>query len=155
MNVLRKLFGKSEPTQLYKLVEPQSHEILGPWAPEFPAYREVVGYSSLGHIFLRDPESHDYILLHPFKGAAKSYGKYESVNVFENDVLKDPGFETTVLRPEHVQAIAKRLGPLGEEEVYIPQPYPFLGGSEAPNTYDKENVWVFTHIVGQMGGLGR
>jgi hypothetical protein len=154
MNIFQKLFGKSEPAQLYRLIPPESHDVLGPWAPEFPAYQEVVGYSSLGHIFLRDPNAQSYAVLYPFKGAAKSYGGFESISDFEEAVLKEPGFEETVLRPAHVQTIEKRLGALGKDEVYVPQPYPFLGGSEGPNTYEKGNVWIFTHIVGQMGGLG-
>jgi len=92
-------------------------------------------------------------VLHPFKGAAKSYGKHATIADFEQQVLREPGFESYVLRPAHIQVLAKRLGPLKDEEIYIPTPYPFLGGSDAPETYDKGNLWVFTHIVAQMGGL--
>jgi len=72
---LSRFFGDKK-TQLYYLIEPKSSDALGPWAPEFAAYSEVVGYSSLGHIFLRDPERNDYAVLHPFKAAAKSYGEH-------------------------------------------------------------------------------
>ena len=143
---------KSKPS-LYYLIEPRSAEVLGPWADCFPNYKEVVGYSSLGHFFMRDPDSKEYIVLHPFKGSAKSYGTYKSVGAFEDAVLTEPGFQEIVLRPKHVSAVAKRLGPLSDEQIYIPQPYPFAGGSDAPETYDKGNVWIFSHIVAQMGGL--
>jgi len=153
MNFFSNLFSK-KPAQLpYRLITPRSSDALGVWASHFPDYNEVVGYSSLGHFFLRDTEENDYIVLHPFKGSAKSYGEYPNLNEFESEVLKEPGFQDYVLRVEHVKAIAALLGPLQENEIYIPQPYPFLGGSELPKTYDKGDPWVFAAIVAQMGGL--
>jgi hypothetical protein len=143
-------FSNTFQPQLYRLIAPRSAEALGPWAPKFPNYSEVVGYSSLGHFFLRDPKSQEYIVLHPFKAAAKSYGEFSTVEDFERDVLKEPGFEAYVLLPDHVAEIARKLGPLKEDEIYIPTPYPFLGGSETPKTYHKGNVWVFADIVAQF-----
>ena len=137
----------------YHLISPQPSRSLGPWAPHFAKFSEVVGYSSLGHFFLRDPISREYIVLHPFKRAAKSYGAHDSVADFEATVLKDPGFAEHVLRSAHVEAIARRLGDLAPDQIYIPKPYPFLGGSEAPETYEKGDAWVFASIVGQMHGL--
>jgi len=137
----------------YHLISPQPSEVLGPWAPHFAKFSEVVGYSCLGQFFLRDPSSNEYIVLHPFKRAAKSYGAHNSVGDFEATVLKDAGFAEYVLRPAHVEAIAKRLGGLAPDEIYIPTPYPFLGGREAPETYAKGDALVFASIVGQMHGL--
>ncbi|MCW0368536.1 hypothetical protein NB699_003519 [Xanthomonas sacchari] len=119
---------------LYHLITPESHEVLGPWADAFPAYTVVVGYSSLGHFFLHDPARQDYAVLHPFKAAGKSYGAHASTAAFEAAILRDPGFEAYVLRGDHVRAIAARLGPLKHGQIYIPQPYPTLGGTEAPET---------------------
>lgn len=138
---------------LYHLIVPESHEVLGPWADAFPAYTVVVGYSSLGHFFLHDPASQDYAVLHPFKAAGKSYGAHASTTAFEAAILRDPGFEAYVLRGDHVRAIAARLGPLKPGQIYIPQPYPTLGGTEAPETYDKGDVWVFADLVTQSVGL--
>lgn len=149
MNLLGKLFQKPRPA-LYRLIDPASQDVLGPWAAQFPRYTHVIGYSSLGHVFLLDPAALDYAVLHPFKGAAKSYGRHASIAAFEKAVLREPGFEAHVLRPEHVQAIANRLGLLSGDEIYIPQPYPFLGGSEAPETYAKGGIWVFLHVVADM-----
>ncbi|KAB7767425.1 DUF1851 domain-containing protein [Xanthomonas maliensis] len=135
------------------MISPQSHQMIGAWADAFPAYTLIVGYSSLGHFFLHDPASKDYAVLHPFKAAAKSYGGHASTAAFEQTILRDPGFEAYVLRSDHVRAIAEHVGPLDEEEVYIPQPYPTLGGSEAPETYGKGDVWVFAELVAQSIGL--
>lgn len=152
MSIFSKLFAKG-PVPLYRLFKPRSSEILGPWTPHFPVYTQVVGHSSLGHIFLHDPSGQDYAVLHPFKRSAKSYGRHGSIVDFEKNVLHEPGFESFVLRPAHVQVIASRLGALKHDEIYIPAPYPFLGGSDKPETYDKGDMWVFAHIVAEMLGL--
>jgi hypothetical protein len=138
---------------LYRLIPPRASDAIGRWAKGFPDYPEIVGYSLLGHCFLRDPATDDYIVLHPFQWAAKSYGSHASVEAFERDVLQEPGFAQFVLRAEHVAAIHRRLAVPGDDAIYIPEPYPFLGGSEAPETYAIGNVWVFMDIVAQMGGL--
>jgi len=70
-----------------------------------------------------------------------------------DDVLDEPGFQDYVLRPDHVAKLRKRLGALKPDEIYIPEPYPFLGGSEEPATYSRGNVWVFLDIVAQMLGV--
>jgi len=77
----------------------------------------------------------------------------ESVAAFEAAILLDPGFSEYVLRPTHQAAIQDRLGPLQAEEVYIPEPYPFLGGTEEPDTYNKGNFWVFASLVGMSHGF--
>lgn len=138
---------------VYVLTDPVPAAKIGCWARHFPKYDQIVGYSNLGHFFLRASKDNEYIVLHPFKKAAKSYGQHSSNAAFENEVLKDPGFADYVLRPDHVAAIRKRLGPLKAGEIYIPQPYPFIGGSDEPDTYAKGNVWVFADIVAQMQGL--
>jgi hypothetical protein len=152
MSILSRILPPSDPP-LYRLIAPQASSVLGAWATHFPAYSEVVGYSSLGHFLMRDPRSQDYAVLHPFQRAAKSYGSFPSVSGFEAEVLQDPGFQEHVLAPAHVRAIAKHVGPLKPDEIYIPEPYPFLGGSCTPDTYSKGNVWVFADIVAQMQDL--
>ena len=139
----------------YVLISPRpAAEEIEDWAAQFPKYDTIVGYSVLGHFFMRASGDLEYMVLHPFKKAAKSYGVFESLAVFERTILQDPAFAEYVMRPEHVAAVRKRVGRLKEEEIYIPHPYPFLGGSDAPETYSKGNVWVFMEIVAQMHGLG-
>ena len=146
--------GMMSSTFAYELIEPiPSAARRECWANQFPQHSEIVGYSRLGHVFMRDPASDEYIVLHPFKGAAKSYGSFESAGEFEASVLKDAGFMEYVLRPSHVAAIRERLGSLDKDQVYIPQPYPFIGGDESVESYDKGDIWVMLQIVGQMGGI--
>jgi len=123
------------------------------WANSFPEYTEIVGFSSLGHVFMRSPVERTYIVLHPFKKAAKSYGVFESIKEFEEQLLKEPSFEVFVLNLSHVNEISAHLGPLSKEQVYIPKPYPFLGGDESIESYSKGDVWVMLDIVAQFHGL--
>ena len=138
---------------LYFLTPSSSTQEIACWAPHFAKYDTIVGYSVLGHFFLRASSDSEYAVLHPFKKAAKSYGVFTDVASFERSVLKDSGFSEYVLRPEHVAAVKKLVGPIKAGEVYIPRPYPFIGGSDKPETYSKGNVWVFMDIVGQTHGL--
>lgn len=98
--------------------------------------------------------SGDFGVLHPFRNAYKNYGAFESTAEFEKTILRDEGFAEYVLRPDHQAAIAAVLGPPGPEEIYIPQPYPFLGGSEEVDTYAKGGFWVFAELVGMSHGFG-
>jgi hypothetical protein len=127
---------------------------LGSWERHLAPFTHVVGYSGLGHFFLHDENTGDFAVFHPFKRAYKNYGPFESVAAFRSAVLDDEGFAEYVLRLSHQAQIRERLGELGEEEVYIPQPYPFLGGTDAPDTYATGNVWVFAELVAMSHGLG-
>jgi hypothetical protein len=153
LGLFSKIFGKPSGPALYTLFSIRPSSDLGAWAASFPNHTEVVGYSSLGHFFLRNPHDSEYLVLHPFKCAAKSYGSHPSIKDFEAEVLKEPGFELYVLDSDHVAELFRHLGPLAENQVYIPQPYPFLGGSEALDTYEKGDAWVFMHVVAHMHGL--
>lgn len=131
------------------LRDPVPTETLQSWPVVRSRFSAVVGYSGLGHIFLRS-EASEYAVLHPFRTAYKSYGHFGSCTAFENTVLRDTGFARYVLQTEHQQAIRALLGPLEADEVYIPSPYPCMGGDERPENYDRGDVWVFLDIVGQM-----
>lgn len=135
---------------LYKIIKPVSSEAVGNWIKSYPNYRDIIGYSNLGHIFLFSPHNSDYAIFYPYKSAAKSYGSFDSVIEFERQVLLEPGFLEYVLKPDHVKEIRRRLGSLNADEVYIAQPYPFLGGDESVDSYGKGNIWVMLDLVAQM-----
>ncbi|MET9486875.1 MULTISPECIES: T6SS immunity protein Tdi1 domain-containing protein [unclassified Nocardia] len=138
----------------FKLVGPYRFEQVMPaWAPHFPQFDTVVGYSDLGHAFLMSTRTGEYAVLDPYSPGTKGYGAFSDVTAFIDRVLFDPDFLTYVLQPQHVSAIRRRLGPLAEDEVYIATPYPFLGGSEDPDSYDRGGVWVFFDLVAQAHGF--
>lgn len=160
--IFKRLFGRGDDapaatgpadSTLYTLVDPLPASRAEAWAPHYEKFDQIVGWSHLGHLFMRSSADQDTLVLHPFKKAGKSYGAFASVADFETQILRDPGFAEYVLRADHVAAVRRLVGPLAAEEVYIPQPYPFMGGSDRPDTYGKGNVWVFLAIVAQMQGL--
>ena len=141
----------SNSANAYEIFKPiDTKEAISCWASSFPNYTEIIGYSSLGHVFMKSPSDNAYAVLHPFKKGAKSYGVFENTAQFEKQILQEESFQTFVLNLEHVEQIGKHLGPLKEEEIYIPHPYPFLGGDESIDSYSKGNVWVMLEIVGQF-----
>ncbi|WP_459961410.1 T6SS immunity protein Tdi1 domain-containing protein [Nocardia sp. IFM 10818] len=138
----------------FRLIESvRIDRIMPAWAEHFPQFDTVVGYTDLGHAFLMSSRTGEYGVLDPYSAGAKRYGVFTEVTDFIDKVLFDPSFVTYVLQPDHVAAIRKRLGPLAADEVYIATPYPFLGGSEHPDSYDKGGVWVFFDLVAQAHGF--
>ncbi|MFH5877743.1 T6SS immunity protein Tdi1 domain-containing protein [Arthrobacter sp. NA-172] len=126
-------------------------EELGGWSPIQEAFTHVFGFSGLGHLFLLNAGTSEYAVHHPLVNAYKSYGSFDSCDSFERSILMDSVSESLVLRLDLQQEIATRLGPLQRDQVYIPTPYPFLGGDENdPTSYNKGDVWVFLSIVHQM-----
>jgi len=150
------IYNLSVCASAYRIIEPVSaKENMACWASSnlFSDYTEIVGYSDLGHVFMRSPDTSKYIVLHPFKNGAKLYGEFISIQDFEEKILKEWSFEEFVLNLDHVSKIKERLGALGEEEVYTPAPYSFLGGDESIESYSKGNIWVMLSIVGQFHGV--
>jgi hypothetical protein len=95
-----------------------------------------------------DPLTFEHALLLTLEGSVSETG-YDDLEAFVCTFLKHPDVVTHVLRPHLLEALSVRLGPLRTDEVYYPVPYPFIGGSGAPETFDKGNVWVFARLVGQ------
>ncbi|MGV9818591.1 T6SS immunity protein Tdi1 domain-containing protein [Nocardia xishanensis] len=128
-------------------------EAMPAWAPHFSQFDLVFGYSDLGHAFLVNSQSGECAVLHPYRAAAKGYGAFADPADFADQVLREPGFAAVVLRNEHVARIRDRLGPLDPGQVYIATPYPFIGGSEEPETYDTGELWTFLELVAQAQQL--
>jgi hypothetical protein len=53
-----------------------------------------------------------------------------------------------------VAQLEKRLRRLKNEEVDLPAPLPFLGGSGKLPKYEKGCLWTFLEMVGLFRGLG-
>ncbi len=123
-----------------------------PWDSHLGRFTEVIGYTWLGDLFLRDPRSGEVGVLLIFSGNVHGSG-YFDIRGFEAECLANSGVIEKVLNPALVSAIHERVGPLEPEQVYIPEPYPILGGSGAPSTYTKGPLWVFLSLVGQTHGL--
>lgn len=124
-------------------------ELMPEWPRLHEPYPLLHGFSRLGHVFLSDQAQQQWCVVYPLQGGSKSYTA-ASLAEFRRTVTEDADFQDWIFPSGVVRSVVERLGPIGPDEVYMPVPYPMLGGSGAPETYDKGNVWVFLDIVGQL-----
>jgi hypothetical protein len=135
------------------LTEPlRTVDCLGCWARHTDRFTLVSGYTAFGDVFLLDPSNNEFAVLCPMLGQQFPTGCYGK-DRFENQFLTDLGIVNEFGRPNDIEQLKWRLGPLKGAEVYFPVPYPIIGGSGELSTYEKGNVWVFVHLVGLMHGL--
>lgn len=130
-------------------------EVLDAWVGNLENFTHIVGQSAVGHIFAFDPARNEYGLVYPLLQRMKNYGPFASVGEFEAKILADSYVRDVIFEGAALPSVVERVGPLQPNEVYFPVPYPFLGGTGAPDTYEKGDIWVFYEIVGQMLGLKR
>jgi hypothetical protein len=67
---------------------------------------------------------------YPLLNAYESYGSFDALEAFASSILRNPHFADFVLRLDLQRQIETRLGPLEGDQVYIPAPYPFMGGDD-------------------------
>lgn len=133
--------------------EPLPMSQLDGWAGNVGPFTHFFGHSGLGHVFLHSQATGEYGNLDPLVNAFKNYGAgFTDRDDFRAKVLEDPGFRDYILQPTLQQQLEERLGPLDAMDVYFPVPYPFIGGSGAPETYDKGSLLAFASIVAQTLG---
>lgn len=130
-------------------------EVLDCWVGNLENFTHVVGQSAVGHVFAHDPARQEYGLVYPLQQRMKNYGPFVDVREFEARILRDAYVQDVIFQGPAVNDAVRRLGPLAPNEVLYPVPYPFLGGSGEPDTWEKGNIWVFYEIVGQLLGLQR
>jgi len=134
------------------LSTPEPVSKLGVWERHAGKFTDVVGYSALGDFFLRDPGTGQYAVLFAIEPEIVPLSIYDG-NAFYSGYLQQPIVREKVLREDHVKEIADLLGAISENKVYIPTPFPFLGGDEHPGSYIIGDVWTYADMVGQMQDL--
>lgn len=123
------------------------------WPRLHEPYPLLHGFSRLGHGFLSDAAQQQFCAVYPLEGGSKAYPS-GSLAEFRRTVTDDPNFQEWIFPPSLIRPIVERLGPIDSSEIYMPVPYPMLGGSGAPETYSKGDVWIFLEIVGQLWQRG-
>lgn len=158
--MISKLIGRwRNKSFIYTLFkEPMNKDVLGVWEKHLWHYSEVVGYSATGAIFLHSPDSKEYLVFYPSMPGnnSKGYGVFESLDEFEEKILQEESFPEYCLypiNPETLTYLEKKLGTLGEFQIYYPKLDSELGGSLDPDEFDKGNIWVRTDILGQNRGI--
>jgi hypothetical protein len=133
---------------------PRPADDLGCWSEVVGRFSQVVGHTSFGNFFLLDPNSQQCALLYSIEPELIPT-QFVGIESFGSRFLTDPGIIAHLGRPEDISVLEKRLGKLGTDEVYIPCPYPFLGGNTRDlDSYQKGKAWTFVDLVGQMQGVG-
>lgn len=133
------------------LIEPKPIEFMANFSPYLAEFDEVFAHTLLGHVFVRNSVTGNVAVVVPFESNFYTLGKYPSIAAFaaaaknSDELLPD-----SYIRMADVEKIRKRIGSLKKEEIYIPQPYPFLGGSCAPETYTTGSIWPFIAIVSEF-----
>lgn len=136
------------------LERPRPADDLGWWSEVVGRFSQVAGYTFFGNFFLLDPNSQQYAVLYTIEPELIPT-QFVGLDAFRTRFLTDPGIIAHLGRPEDISVLEHRLGKLGADEVYIPCPYPFLGGNTRDlDSYQKGKVWTFVDLVGQMQGVG-
>lgn len=133
----------------YQLIKPISSDVVGAFVKQYANFSDIVGYSALGHIFLRSPSSDEYLVFYPFRQAGKAYGVFDGVEEFDKQVLQEESFDLFVLKSDFVEELVKAHGELADGEVFIPEPY-FEHDSEEVSKFGKGNVLVMLDLVNQF-----
>ena len=126
----------------------KTKEFLDEWTNVTGDFDSIKGYTDLGDVFLINSKTGEIGVLLTMDNSFHPMG-YNDWEKFHNEVLKNPKFQESVIHSSFIAKVNAHCGKLDNEQVYIATPYPFLGGSGAPNTYKKGNVWVYLSISSQ------
>ena len=119
------------------------------WARIVGDFDELFGYSYLGDVFLRNPYSGQCAVLFTIGPELVPLG-VNSIHDFIACFLAHPEAKRTVLQEQKVVQIEERLGALAEDEIFIPVPFPFLGGDSSVASYKKVDFYDYMELVGGL-----
>ncbi len=119
------------------------------YGPQLSIDSQKYGGTFFGDLFLQDPQNNDIAILYTLNPELFST-RFNSIQTFEKEVLSNPEYAEELIQPEKAEALMERLGPLKDAEVYIAQPYQFLGGDGSVDSYTTGNVWVYLDLIGQL-----
>jgi len=134
--------------EYYLFDKPVSVQELGIWTKVTGSYDQVFGYTFFGDYFLHSTQTDQCAILYtmpPELAELEFYG----IGIFIEEFLTNDIVREELLQRDKIEKLENKLGSLESNEVYIPEPYPFLGGDCSIESYDKGNVWVFAKLVGE------
>jgi hypothetical protein len=140
--------------------EPINRDILGCWEKHMWSYTKIIGYSATGTLFLMCPDTMEFMVFYPSMSTSgsncKGYGEFDTIQNFEEIILKDDSFEEYLLYPidpDDLSFLQNKLGRLDKNQIYYPKLDPALGGSLELDGFDKGDIWVRTEILGANRGI--
>lgn len=130
------------------LKETRDKEWLDEWAAITGEFDQIKGYTNFGDVFVINSKTNEIGVLLTMENSFEPMG-FTDWNKFEDKVLNNPNFQEDVIHKSFIEKVSKHCGELEANQVYIASPYPFLGGSGAPETYKKGDIWVYLSISAQ------
>lgn len=113
----------------------------------------VFGFTFFGDFFLQNSETGQIAILYTIEPEVVPTN-FNTVSSFVDELLSNKEVEPELVRPQDIEQLIKLVGDLEEEQIFIPEPYPFLGGDLSLESYAKGNAWVYADLVGQAQGVG-
>ncbi len=130
------------------LNEPKSKKWLDEWATITGDFDQIVAYTDLGDLFLINSKTNEIGILLTMANKFHTMG-FTDWDEFRGEVMENPKFQEDVIQKSFIQNVRSHCGKLEEYQVYIPTPYPCLGGSGEPETHKVGDLWVYLAISSQ------
>ncbi|GHB62458.1 hypothetical protein GCM10008107_09420 [Psychrosphaera saromensis] len=130
------------------LEEEKGKDWLDEWASITGDFDQIKAYTDLGDVFLVNSQTNEIGLLMTMANNFHEMG-FTDWNEFQEVVMSNPNFQEDVVQKSFIYKVKEHCGELGDYEVYIPTPYPCLGGSGEPETHKKGDLWVYLAISSQ------
>lgn len=118
-------------------------EWMSEWNDVVAPFSEVVGFTSFGLILLFDSKTSNFAVLNPLTSTLVNFGAAQSIKEFEAIHLSDTESREKFLRALDLEHLRRLKGPLANQEVYFPSPFPLNGGTSALETYERGDIWVY------------
>lgn len=135
------------------LNQSESCKKLGCWESVVGEFNMVFGFTFFGDFFLQNSETGQIAILYTIEPEVVPTN-FNTVSSFVDELLSNKEVEPELVRPQDIEQLIKLVGDLEEEQIFIPEPYPFLGGDLSLESYAKGNAWVYADLVGQAQGVG-
>lgn len=128
---------------------PKPSQLLGGWQSIVGEFDLIKAYSALGDVFLQNSTTGEVGVLLTMAYGFHPMESYDW-DSFREEVMENPNFQEDVMSKSMIDAVQKLCGPLGSDEVYVPTPYPAMGGSGAADTHKIGDLWVYLDVSSQM-----
>jgi len=119
------------------------------WVGVSKGFDLAVGYTFFGDLLLKSEKNNQYALLYNMPPELVDLDYFQE-DKFVNEFLAHETVKKDFLQVDKVNEIDNLIGGLKVGEVYIPEPYPFMGGDCSVESYSKGDVFVFMDLIGQL-----
>lgn len=122
---------------------------IGSWKDISKPFDLILGASLFGDLFLMDSKNQQLSLLYVMPPELIKMDFYGQKSFIE-DCLTNEIIREDVLCEAKVDQLINKVGHLDDDEIFIPEPCPFLGGDMSIDSYSKGKLTTFLSIVGDL-----